>query len=412
MNLNSRFLEIRPWPFPYLAGMAFSNDADAMEFNFFDEFMGFLNSKTETKFGLGLGLEITSSVFFFAPKTDLTSIFMGLDPNASESINAARLKEYIKAGWIDAIHAYGDFDSFPVFTRAHSIRVFDFLSALGKRIHIFSNHGSKDNIQNLGLDAPYHQGDQISSDAYHADLCRMNGVEFLWTDSMTYHNPGKAKILDRLIAQIRSITTLRSYPRYFDARDKEDVKVMILADKSSYLGFRRFGGLSISPNLSLVSDQIKHLILSKMYDEKKGVVIYQHFGVIFQNEVECRPSTIEEVLDRRKELLEPFVLLKNESDSGRLWVVGLYRFLKYLVMRDSINIIQLVDGDFQAKAKEVKALQAIENCDFSGLTFYSDYPGPAELIVGNYRLPLTSNPPDGTGKGSFSIPIQPLNQIW
>jgi hypothetical protein len=65
---DSRLLELRTWPFPYLAGITFSNDVDAMDFDFFDEFMKFLNSKSETKFGVGLGLEITSSTFFSRQK--------------------------------------------------------------------------------------------------------------------------------------------------------------------------------------------------------------------------------------------------------------------------------------------------------------------------------------------------------
>ncbi len=412
MKSDSRLLELRTWPFPYLAGITFSNDVDAMDFDFFDEFMKFLNSKSETKFGVGLGLEITSSTFFFSPKTNSVSVFTGLESNSEESLNAPRLVEYIKAGWIDTIHAYGDFDSFPVFTRDHSLRVFEFLGKLRTKIHVFSNHGSIDNIQNLGKDAAYHQGDQPSSHAYHSDICHKNGVEFLWTDSMTYHNPAKANLRDMIVSKIRSVTTLRSHPRYFDARDNVEIKAVRLVDNNAFIGFRRFGGVATSPNLSLVQDQIDRLDFSMMYRKKKGAVIYQHFGVVFQDLVECRSATIQEVIERRIDLLAPFELIKKESIEGRLWVIGCYRFLKYLVMRDSIEIIKLSDGNFQAKTIKSNAMDAIENCDLSGLTFYSDQPGPAKLFVGNQSIVLTKNPIDETGKGSFSIPIKPLTQIW
>jgi hypothetical protein len=81
-------------------------------------------------------------------------------------------------------------------------------------------------------------------------------------------------------------------------------------------------------------------------------------------------------------------------------------------MRDSIEIIKLSDGNFQAKTIKSNSMDAIENCDLSGLTFYSDQPGPAKLFVGNQSIVLTKNPIDETGKGSFSIPIKPLTQIW
>lgn len=239
----------------------------------------------------------------------------------------------------------------------------------------------------------------------------MNGIEFLWTDTMTYHNPAKSNYREKFVSRIRSKTTLRNYPRYFDESDIVEVKVIKLADGNSFFGFRRFGGVATSPNLSLVSDQINRLDFSTMYSKKRGAIIYQHFGVIFQDQVECRPTTTQELLERRIELLEPFERIKIESVAGRLWVVGCFRFLKYLVMRDSIEIIGLSDGNFQAKTKK-DALDVIENCDLSGLTFYSNQPIPAKLIVGNKCILLTKNPIDETGKSSFSIPIQPLTQIW
>jgi hypothetical protein len=59
---DSRLLELRTWPFPYLAGITFSNDVDAMDFDFFDEFMKFLNSKSETKLCHGKFFRATNCI--------------------------------------------------------------------------------------------------------------------------------------------------------------------------------------------------------------------------------------------------------------------------------------------------------------------------------------------------------------
>lgn len=413
-NLHSRKngLKIRSWPFPFLTGLTFSNDVDSMEFSFFEELMCYLNSKKITRFGEGLGLEITSSIFFFSPNGTGVSIFNELDLNAQETENAPRLLEYIDNGWIDSIHAFGDFDKRPVFTRSHASRVFETLSKRVGKVSIFSNHGSVNNIQNVGCDQEYHEGDKKLSRAYHSDLCKKNGIKFLWTDSMTFFKVEKAGLGEKLMAYIRSRIGLRKYPRYFDARDDKNLKRIELNDGSSFIGFRRFAGLGISPNLGNVMEQLDQLELARRYQDKKGTILYQHFGVIFQDQSVCIPATISGILKEPDRYLKSFQFLKKEQDSGRLWIAGCKRFLEYLAMRDSIRVCEFERGKFRVLLKTSDAIQELEDCDLQGLTFYGEETSSAKLYIGERVLSLVKNVPDETGRISYSIPIQPLESIW
>ena len=79
-----------------MAGLTISNDAEFMSFGFFEVLMEFLNSKNNTPLGLGLGLEVTSSLFHFSANPYNFSVFKNDDYNAPFSTNASRIEDYLK----------------------------------------------------------------------------------------------------------------------------------------------------------------------------------------------------------------------------------------------------------------------------------------------------------------------------
>ena len=168
--------KIRALPYPFLGALAMSNDVEFFNFHFFDPFMEFLNTKRTTCFGMGLGLEVTSSFFFYSTHPDSISYFAGIDPKAQLSPLANRIVDYLRSGWIDTNHSYGDFDGVGGFQREHALRCYEVLAKLGLTIRVFTNHGSGENIQNVGSDAKYHCGDLRGHEAYHADLMKQNGI--------------------------------------------------------------------------------------------------------------------------------------------------------------------------------------------------------------------------------------------
>jgi hypothetical protein len=175
---------LRALPYPFLGALSISNDVELLTFDFFEALMKFLNTRNKTLFGVGLGLEVTSSLFFYSANPNTFSYFSGADVRAKVNPVAKRLKDYLCSGWIDTNHAYGDFNQVDGFHRDHAIRCYDVLTKLNSRIKVFTNHGGADNIQNVGADAGYHCGDLKNHYAYHADLMRQHGVRYVWTDSM------------------------------------------------------------------------------------------------------------------------------------------------------------------------------------------------------------------------------------
>ena len=59
-------ISLRKFPFPYRCALAISSDIDnASSLKNFVQFMEFLNTKRQTKYGPGLDLEIGNSFWFF-----------------------------------------------------------------------------------------------------------------------------------------------------------------------------------------------------------------------------------------------------------------------------------------------------------------------------------------------------------
>lgn len=171
--------------------LAIANDIDQMRVPRFRAIHRFLNTKADTPLGPGLGLDIADSFWFYGRSTgrqqeddsDFT-YFRGLTWDERSPL-AAELTDYIQCGWIDAIHSYGNFSGVPrgkQCTREHAVHALDAISPLGVRPRIWINHGSTENIQNIGP-ADYMQGDRPDSDCYHWDLLRAAGVEYLWDGS-------------------------------------------------------------------------------------------------------------------------------------------------------------------------------------------------------------------------------------
>lgn len=149
--------------------------------------------------GEGLGLDIANSFWFFnandqegfidaeeeATLEDQLSYFGG--DQADEEYKADEIICYIRAGWIDTLHSWGDFSRADtddtVFVRDHAKHAAKELDKLDLQISVWTNHGNRANIQNFGLGtgfADYQQGDVPDSPAYHTDLALDAGIQFIW----------------------------------------------------------------------------------------------------------------------------------------------------------------------------------------------------------------------------------------
>ncbi len=402
---------IRKWPYPYLSGLTISNDIECMNFEFFEEFMSFLNTKKNTFFGNGLDLEITSSIFHYSANKYNFSVFKDANYDSQFSEQATRLNEYIKSGWIDTIHAFGDFDNFGGFERAHAENVINHLHNINSKINVFTNHGGAENIQNVGIDAKYHCGDIKGHKAYHTDLWDEIGIKYVWTDSMVSHSLKQKKISFRnRLGNLRLLISKNNNNEYFDDTDKDIFKSIKLNDGHEVIGFKRFRGTGFNaPNLSSLGNQISQISWREFYQDSIGIILYQHFGILDRVNKKFSPSNSKDIIKRPEVFISPFRVLSKESSEGRLWIAGCARFLTYLNIRNNIKINYEENGKANIYTENI----TIDNeSDFQGITLYIDPSNFKGLFFNDKKIFTFNNGPDETGNYSVTVPIKKHQNIW
>ena len=393
--LTSEHQNIRKLPYPFQGAFSISNDIDRTEFSFFNSFMQFLNTTGKTPFGNGLGLNITSSFFFFRSTPNVFSYFSDRMVNSKPTRVSDRMNDYLMSGWMDTIHAYGDFDNAGGFTRGHAERGYELLEKIGVPIRVFTNHGTRNNSQNIGSDQPYHRGDLVQSRAYHADLMVNHGIRYVWTDTMVFEKQWYVK------RGIRDLLVQRKW------KQAPVMQSCVLQDGSYLKGFKRFRSTgTTAPNLSSFGDQLNQINWKKLYAKRGAVILYQHLGVISRGV----SAVIDSVRARPERYLAPFYFLKQENLEGRLWVCGLAELLTYVDMLQNIRVAH----DSLKNRYEIISNMEVENPEafFQGLTVYHDPKKPVSLVFKEKALPVFHNDPDETGRYSVTIPISTKEDIW
>ncbi len=390
---------VRPLPYPYQAGVAISNDAEFMSAEFFEGLMAFLNSSGPSPLGVGLGLEVTSSTFFYSAHPYNVSYFEGAEIDGRPAEFAGRLDDYLRAGWIDTLHSYGDFDSVGGFVRLHAERTFETLGRLGVTIPVFTNHGDSANYQNIGGDAPYHRGDLPGEACYHSDLLSAHGTRFIWTDTGVIGDKhAQSRMWRRFLTQAVSPPTP---PFMADWQ---------LQDGGTMRRFVRFRGTGANaPNFSSLAYQIDKLDLPGLYRHNGIAVIYQHLGVLHRSGGKCTAATLEAVRGRPEVYLAPWYRLAREVGEGRLWLAGLARLLKYYDMLSSLGVEVGHQGAIRLTS-EVPVDDPEEH--FQGLTLYVEPAMTPVVTYGERRLLIVHNGPDESGRYSISIPTKKIPNIW
>lgn len=408
---------VRPLPYPFLGAVALSNDIEFTSLEWFEAVMAFMNSRGTTPLGPGLGLEVASSMFFYSAHPYTLSYFQGAAADAPPAPHAARLDEYLRAGWIDTNHAYGDFDFTGGCTRAHAARALDALARRGVALAVFTNHGTEHNAQNIGADAAYHRGDVPGDPAWHADLLREAGCRFVWTDSLKVDRTPPRGLENRLRTlagdALGLVDPARRTPR-------EVLRPLVLQDGGPMTGFIRVAGTGENaPNLGNMGRQFARVGLGRLYSGWGVAVLYQHLGVALRRAGRCHGAGVA-ALVRDPRPLEPLRELAREADAGRLWVAGTARLLHYL--------------DMIARVAVRRAEPGVLEVDFSSDPVFGTNPGaapgrddPADALQGltvfvadmttalRFRgrdLPVTRNGPDAQGRRSVSVPLRKLEDIW
>ncbi len=383
---------LRKFPYPYQAALAFSFDAELLSLEVMEELLRFLNTCDATRLGRGIGLEATCSLFFHSPAGTTVSWF---GPAGRRSPQATRIAEYLKTGFLDANHAFGDFDARPAFRRELALATYEVLAGLGVTLPIFTNHGTSANVQNVGGDAPYQRGDVPGEAAYHSDLFPGNGVRYIWTDSAVFSPPAGLREGVRRLLRPES-------PRLL-------LEPVRLRDGTMMLRFRRFRSIGReAPNCSLLGRQVEELNLPRLLAEGKTAVLYQHPGVLRKEGNTCVPATVEALRTLERTFLSPLRRIAGYHDEGRLWVRGLARVLGYVELAQGCAVRK------EGRRLVIAPPRKLEHVprDLEGLTIYCDEEEGMVVSCQGIDLTVVHNPPDETARRSVSVPLSRAAGPW
>jgi hypothetical protein len=391
-------LKIRGYPYPYLAALSFSNDIDCTNFRFFDELMRYLNTDDNTILGKGLKIPVSSSCFFYTRDPSGFSYFK--NDTFTKSSCASRMEHYLKFGYFDAIHSYGNFDIHGGFRREHASFALSLLRDLGVDISVYTNHGDAHNIQNMGGESKYHQGDMPRSAAYHADLTVPFGIRFLWSDGCIWETL-KPSILQKCKSMAKG-----TFQKPF-ALFKEDR----LRDGQQIKKFYRYRGTGkYAPNLQNMQDQLTDAFLGDIVNRGEKLVIYQHLGVLSKNQDECITATLDQK-DQVIAMLGPLRTIASKCHNGEIWVESLQNFLNYFHIKEHLQVF------FENNAIVIKSSVPIKTPqkELQYVTVYlgpDQLRGPLQITCNQKSLLYIRNGPDRTGNCSITITPQDQVNIW
>lgn len=261
----------------------------------------------------GLDLEIAGSMFMYATHALCHSSISYFDGDSGTiSAHAPFLRDAVKSGWIDTLHAYGDFDG-GGFTRAHAERTLEEFERNGLKLGVWTNHGSSLNSQNIGHRelSDYQQGDDPKQPAYHLDITRQFGVRWFWVDNALQTSPFEAE------------------PICYPARARDGSEITI---------FRRYRGLAgkPAPNCQSLAEQITETDLDEIVRRNAVCVYYQHLGVARRNDDGSFDAATEPYFDDAA--MTRLAHLSRRQKEGRCLVAGLARLLRYLEVRDALRL--------------------------------------------------------------------------
>lgn len=330
-------------PFPYRSAIAISSDCEFLTGEALLGLHRLLSGPT------GLGLEVTQSMFFYTTQA-LCHSSIGYFEGTSfvKSRYSELFSDMIRAGHVDTVHAYGDFDA-GGYERKHGEKVAVEVERLGAKLPIFSNHGSALNTQNIGHRelTTYQQGDNPDHSSYHLDLLKRIGGRYVWVDNgLTTELGGPEPLLYEAIA-----------------RDNSRLKL-----------FRRFRGLvgKAAPNAGNLSDQMTLDDIDTFIGRGGCAVVYQHFGVARKNPDNSFDANIPPYFEPAAMAVIEYLAARNKDKS--CLSAGTGRLLRFVEVADKAVAHLRENGDVTISI----ALDSVISSDLEGLSF--DLPGPPAHI--------------------------------
>ncbi|MFC2071729.1 hypothetical protein ACFLUU_03295 [Chloroflexota bacterium] len=403
-------ISLRKFPYPYKAALAISSDVDDLVFEDLLEIHRFLNTRQQTTMGPGLGLEIGDTFWMYSTdleNLDPVSYFKGTTTDVSDYVEVMR--KLIRAGYIDCLHTYGDFNRYGGFIREMAAQSISELKKQGLKIDVWINHGDRHNLQNIGWvgylgDLPYATsvfGARTRVLEYHCDITTAYGIRFVWKGDLTtlvgqdcpYNFRQNVVLICKQL--IKKWLLKRS-----DIHNNDLIQIMELRDGSKVNIFKRFGSWSEE-----TSDDLPGLISGinlNILKRKNGyMIVYTHLG---KTRMKKPPLLSIETQEALKTLAEEYY-------NGEIYITTTSKLLNYNIVHKSLcwhsavenglmsiiiyKVADTVRGDYIPTPEQLR-----------GITFYTPHAEKTRVFINSAEIAdIERNTRDYTGKESVSIPL-------
>lgn len=360
---------VRDFPIPFRAMLSISTDIDWTSIENFRETHRFLNTRANTAVGDGVGLDVANSFWVFGlerPGYPCLSYYRGWTERTETPI-ADELVGYIRAGWIDTLHTYGDFsraDQYGAsFARAHALDTLELFARKGLSLPVWTNHGDACNTQNIGGHGQA-QGDLAGSGSYHADLLPQLGVQYLWRQT-NQATPGHRLAVDAW--RLKDGSAFFGFSRFNTSLDHPGA-----AEIGRRFGVRHGADRVGRPWMMLwhpkvFHEQVHDEILDRIERNRQFSIMAQHLG--FFGPLQAPDRNCVTALRR----------LRRRQDEGRILVARTSRLLHYSRVRDHAvhRVIPVGDRwavDIRHIDDPVRGRWMPRLEDLRGLAFRVDHP--------------------------------------
>jgi len=418
-NINRSYYEaynsegkvaLRKFPYPYKAAMAICSDIDGTTtVNEFLEIHKFLNSKEMTSMGRGVGLEIGDSFMMYASSTCAFSYY------SANPANARVIKRFIKSGYIDFMHSYGEK---PDFTRKDAIEAIKELTENGCKVDVWVDHATT--VDNLGDDRTFGLGDHRDSSAYHSDITLAYGIKFVWLGRITTVIGQSAPITLKTFSSIydsrypvdslknmvkesgKNVLAVFGNRKYAMHKSYDLVRIAKLDDGQKVYEFLRFDNYWKGVAEGATSKRLAYVISKRTLERLKEaggyMIVYTHLG----KNSDCSQVIAEETQVALRDLA-------SEYERGSIYITTTSNLLNYYLKHKYLN------WSYETKDDEVViTISGVEDPvfgsfvptikDLQGITFYVPDKDKAQIYVGGKEIEnIRRNPADYRGRESVSI---------
>jgi hypothetical protein len=387
---------LRKFPYPYRAMLAFASDIDDTTPEEFAEYHRFLNTKEETPYGPGVGLDVGDSMWFYIANDNpniadksghsFEGIMTWFDyTNTSKYRYKDLIKHYWQSGWIDSMHTFGDFSRKNhkdiAFKREYAVKAWEEMKANGIHCEVWINHGNEANVDSFGAYHPkhfskYQEGDNPKSPYYHTDLSIKNGIRFVWNsigESTFGHDSPIFEI------SLRDGQKVWGFHRY--------------THEPSQNG-RDWTWVPREIHRQITKERLDNLVAKQQY-----AVVGQHFG----------GYNIGFPFDEKG--IQALRMLESYQERGDILVARTSRLLNYAVAQKYVQYaIAEKDGETWVNITGIQdplfGPQPPELDKVRGVTIYVKNPAKTHLLLNMKPLSADEyqiNPPDETGKPSVGV---------